>query len=717
MDTPRAHGGGALSEVGPWLAAQAARLQRVPSLEDALLGTRPLGYVAYRLRYVYLRALLRCAFRVLEIALFTTYFSFEILGPVLVLRSAMLLADSLYWGALETLRQDVRHWASRAELPRATPAIRAWLALACVLGSSALGLATLWIALHPLWATPATDFELPTFAGIDVIDAFILGCTLRWALDTFSKTYHSGVYGVRRVYRPLASLVLADVADFVAFAALFVLLGPWCAGPGLLLVGVLRTWLSYRFTHRVYAQLKISVGNPRHWFRSLLRRQTRRDRVPTEHGTVLRRSVTTALANAVAQVDAWLILGLLSAPASEGGTLLLAALFHVLSPLLSTAQAWVRLFYFDFKRLEAWGSPFLLARFEALLARVAWLSVLPVSALTFALMLAFWRGPALALALLLSCLSCVRSWLALRHMRAYSLGDHRYLQKLFFGMLLVTASTQAVASLPAEQALGTLVVLAALGVLLLGQSKRSLDALREGRLLGPSIWLAQLLARQESTALGLVRVDRRLTSVGRVAHTLGRHMPDATLGRLGNDALVWFRAKPVSTSRLLALCAGTLRETCQLDDAADGARAVRAGLPSAVWQRHFAPLSRALSQTRSEFEPKLLLDELERDAKAYRRDLQLFPLGDRFDSPLSSPGANRALRHLILDAARGHTRFERIGDREVLAVAPAGIPMALLVLPSFPRSPAPWKPALMMLVQRTEVLLTLRAAHLTQPGS
>jgi hypothetical protein len=706
-----------LSEVGTWLAAQAARLHRVPSLEDALLGSRPLRYVAYRLRYVYFRALLRCAFRVLEIALFASYFSFEIMGPVLVLRSAMLLADSLYWGALETLRQDVRHWASRAELPRATPAIRAWLAFACVLSMSALGLATLWIVLHPVQATSATDFDLPMFAGIDVIDAFILGCTLRWGLDTFSKTYHSGVYGVRRVYRPLSSLVLADVADFVVFAALFVLLGPWCAGPALLLVGVLRTWLSYRFTHRVYAQLKLTVGDPRHWFRSLFRRRTTRERGPTEHQTVLARSVATALANAVAQVDAWLILGLLSAPASEEGTLLLAALFHVLSPLLSTAQAWARLFYFDFKRLEAWGSPFLLGRFEALLARVAWLSVLPVSALTFALMLAFWRGPALLLALLLSCLSCVRAWLALRHMRAYSLGDHRYLRKLFFGMLLVTASTQALASLPAEQALGALVVLAALGILLLGPSKHSLAAPNEGTLLSPSLWLAQLLSRQEPTALGLVRVDRRLTSLGRVARTMGRHLPEATLGRLGNDALVWFRAKPVSSSRLLTLGAGTLREACQLDNALTGASAVHAGLPSAVWQRHFGQLSQALAEPREASTPKRLLDELERDAKAHNSDLQLLELEGKFDSPLSSPGSNRALRHLILDAARGHTRFERIGDREVLAVAPAGIPMALLVLPSSPRSPAPWKPALMTLVQRTELLLTLRAARLTQPGS
>src|SRR5690606_33767899 len=97
------------------------------------------------------------------------------------------------------------------------------------------------------------------------------------------------------------------------------------------------------------------------------------------------------------QVDALLVLGLLSVPGE--GALLLAALFHGVAPLQAAAFAWSRPFYFDFKRLEAWGSPFLLRRFEEFLGRVARLVPLPIGLLTLLLLMALWRGPYALLAL------------------------------------------------------------------------------------------------------------------------------------------------------------------------------------------------------------------------------------------------------------------------------------------------------------------------------
>jgi hypothetical protein len=91
-----------------WLAHRRARLDRVPSLEHALLGEAPLRYAVHRLKYVGVRALLRTAFRLLELALFATTFSFEVLGPILLVRSGLLVGEALWWGGLETLRRDVR---------------------------------------------------------------------------------------------------------------------------------------------------------------------------------------------------------------------------------------------------------------------------------------------------------------------------------------------------------------------------------------------------------------------------------------------------------------------------------------------------------------------------------------------------------------------------------------------------------------------------------
>src|SRR5690606_13751640 len=189
--------------------------------------------------------------------------------------------------------------------------------------------------------------------------------------------------------------------------------------------------------------LALNVGGRRAWLRAW-----RTAKWP------LRRSVRYAFANIIGEVDALLVLGLIAAPGNPEGALLLAALFHVLTPLQAAASSAPRLFYFDFKRLQSWGSPLLMRRFEAFLERAMWWTPLPIGLATLAILAAFWRGSYGWLALELGCLAVVRSRLAWIHVRAYALGDHKFLWRLLLGMLGVATLTPFAAHLEPELALG-----------------------------------------------------------------------------------------------------------------------------------------------------------------------------------------------------------------------------------------------------------------------
>jgi hypothetical protein len=671
-----------LNAVKSWLLNEASRVEQLPCLEDALFGTGAFRYALYRLRYVLVQAVLRTSFRFLEVALFASVLPFDILSSVLALRSIMLLGEGFWWGALETLRSDVRRLFSQGRLGQASQRAAQWLAFSVVLAIAVSSLGLLWV-----WFGPSP------FQSFSVVDAYVLACCVRWSIDLLASAYHAGVYGVRRVYRPIWSLLLLDIADMATLGLAFWSLGIWGLSAALVVTGVVRALTLWSFTRRVYANLKLYVGTPGWWFQSLLEKSVWSPRHSIEH----------ASSNVIAQVDALFVIGILAAPGETEATLVLAALFHVITPLQSAAGAWSRLFYFDFKRLEAWNSRFLLQRFERFLNRAAWWIPLPIGVVTLALMAALWRGPFWLLAFELTCLAAVRSRLSLVHIRAYSLSDHGFLRRLFLGMVVIAAVTPLLSTLPPEQALGAVVLLMASGLALLGRSRHTLVTRPAQGLLEPSAWLQELLKIGEPVVLGLARVDRRLSTVGRLARALKDVSGPGIQTRLSNDTLVWFSTKSSEPKDIITFGAGTIKELQLGGIAQNGRDALHAGVDGKTWQRHLGAL---LTSSHKEGTPDL--PSLERSLVDVHPAAKVVAL--TVDSVANfEPLMARALRRLLLDAARGRTEFQILGNVHVAILAPAGEPLAMVLVPRDPIPPHDWKSPVTTLVRRANLLWTLRA--------
>lgn len=681
-----------MSRVANWLTAESKRLANLPRLEDALLGVQTWRYALYRLRYVFARGLLRTVLRMTELALLAVAVPFEMLGSVLIARSCMLVSEGLWWGALEPLRDEIRELNAEGRTGQASQRIRQWLVLGVGLGTLGFAATALWV-----WFGPST------FRSFNVIDVYLLACALRWGADLWTTTYHAGVYGARRVYRPLWSLVLTDVADVVVLGVLFWWLGAWGLGISLALVGGLRAGVSWSFTRRVYRQLKFDLGGPRAWLTAW-----------QNASWAPRRSLEFAFGNMAAEVDALLVVGLVAAPGNPPGALILAALFHVLTPLQSAASTWPRLFYFDFKRLQAWGSTLLLSRFEAFLRRTACWVPLPIALVTFAILAAFWRGPFVWLGLELAALTAVRSGLSLVHIRAYSLGDHRFLVRLLACMTCVALITPFLAHLRPEVALGLVTLLAAVSLLVVGRSQRPLQSRPPRGLLGPSVWLRHLLDQRGPTYVGLVRIDRTLGSVGRLARAWREALPSAVFGRLSHDTLVWFGAQHADEKRLVADGAGVIRELRLESVAESGRAAFTRGLPSPAWQRHFSvelvPESRGASARNGAAIGATpdVCSALELQLRAVHPTLTVVRLAHTAPLPELDPTRQRDLRQLILDAMLGRGGFRALGSHDVAVFAPNGTPFALVAAPIAARPPSPiWRAESTRILERAEVVQTL----------
>jgi hypothetical protein len=304
-----------MSDLRAWLAARSRRAAAVPLLEESLLGRRFGAYARHRLVGFAATRVAAVAVALVEYVLLAALFDGKRLVGSLVVANACQLAAAFAWGALEPARTRLRG----LDKPAATRELSRWLGAAALAAALALAAGA---ALLLRDATPA---------GL-----YALACLVRLAADLFARTLYSGIYARRRVHRPIASLLAAELVGLGAVAAAAPRLGPWSFGAGLILAVAVSRGLAIRYTLRAYRRHRIPVPRPR------LGRLG-------PASVLLVAGASGAMTRAASALV--LIFLVASAPARGVGLLL-----HVVGPVLVAASTWPQVFYPDLKRLDGAGA-------------------------------------------------------------------------------------------------------------------------------------------------------------------------------------------------------------------------------------------------------------------------------------------------------------------------------------------------------------------------
>ena len=330
-----------MSELDRWFRRQAERDQRLVALEEALLGGRLWRYSWYRLRWFFLTYLAESASHAVLVLV-----AFEGLGwnnflLVVVAFAASTLISQFWWGALEAMRAQVRDLHRSGRPNRIPAAVGGWLAFAAI-PAAGFGLAAIaWTAWH--------------LAGgsLGAAEALVGVMFLRLALDLPVRAYHSGIYAMRRVYKPLRATLAPEAIALVAILALSPFAGVWALVVSTLLSTLVMTALTILYTSRVYHFLGFA---PQH---HIHRRSLR---------GAWREFLAGGAAHAAMALDSLAVLGLLSGARTDSRALVVLFLSM---PTIRAGAEWARLLYFDFKRLELRLFSNLRRRFERHNARLA----------------------------------------------------------------------------------------------------------------------------------------------------------------------------------------------------------------------------------------------------------------------------------------------------------------------------------------------------------
>jgi hypothetical protein len=318
-----------MNKLDRWLSSQKKRSDRIISLEETLLGSNFLKYAYYRLRFFAFRVFVHIALRLVEVKIFLLLLPSSTVYVFLIGRILLVSANALWWGILEDLREKVRRLAQSKKLFKIPSLISQWIISSFIL--SLLGLVCL-IFLNLFYHK--TILKLET--------VYLSFCFLRLMLEIPLATFHSGIYAIRRIYRPLYWILIVELIASLGAFSLYPLLGVWAFPLTFFISTLLNLSVRFFYTKKVYLFYRF-------WPLSF-------DQVDKRWNTFLskfnRTNLITGVANMLMGYECLILVLFLHKNKMSLGANHLLLLFFILSPLLIAGYEWARLFYFDFKKLE-----------------------------------------------------------------------------------------------------------------------------------------------------------------------------------------------------------------------------------------------------------------------------------------------------------------------------------------------------------------------------
>ncbi|HEY3019327.1 MAG TPA: hypothetical protein VGJ32_04000 [Solirubrobacteraceae bacterium] len=558
-----------MNQVERWFHRQAGREARIVTLDEAMLGGRLWRYAFYRLRYFFLTYLVESASHAVLVLLLFRGLGWDNFLLVVVAAASTSLISHFWWGALEAMRAQVRDLHRSGQPHRIPAAIAGWLTFAAVPAALAGVAAIAWTA------------GLAIAGRLGPAEAFAATLLLRVAVDLPTRCYHSGIYAMRRVYRPLSATIAPELLGLATMLALYPAAGVWALVVSSLLVTATTTALTVHYTHRVYHFLGF-------------------DALPHLGVRALRRSLRGAgrewlaggASHAVMGLDSLAVLALLHGARTDSRAVVVLFLSM---PTIRAAADWARLLYFDLKRLELRLFTNLRRRFERQTWVLAWLLGLVFWALADAISIAFYGHALGGLSAALLAFFLARSVLAREQIQAFAARSYAAVIGTGVACLAGLAAVGTLADGDAQRlaavALVTGVCAAALNRLIRadrahGEPGTALLTLEWLRRLGHVREPVRVGSARIASATGPERLDARSREegnrwrLGQLAERIARRLGQAGAAAwVGPDRVVWFEPSGSSgrvTAEWLQRVSGGLVAEMRLRDCPDGEEALLA---------------------------------------------------------------------------------------------------------------------------------------------
>jgi len=325
------------------------RFRTQVSLEEGLVSDNPWRYSTWRLRFIFIRAVVLACLYLIELKFFYEIFNLRYYVSVLTYYYIYSFGSAFWWGAMEPLRRRIRVHIRNGTPAYALQELRPWLFMSVVIALGVLGLAGLLV------------YRRMAVTGVfSVFDLAILMLLGRLALDIVVRTYQAGVQAFRRIYRPMWMVIGIDIIDVLGVLMLWGLMGPFAFSAAYGLGGILSAALTVGFTYRVYRRSPLATES---LFKGKMRLKLFWEQWPS--------MITSGLAIALTRIDLIMIIWMLFASFTGRDGLFVATWLHLAAPAMFLCLSWPRPFMLDLDRLHVQLPGILYSRFKRHLVKLA----------------------------------------------------------------------------------------------------------------------------------------------------------------------------------------------------------------------------------------------------------------------------------------------------------------------------------------------------------
>jgi hypothetical protein len=226
--------------VDSWKKKTEQRKSKVVVFADAILENDWGKYILYRLRFFFLNLLFKQSVHILEVVLLFHIFNKRNFELLIFLFLGLNLISQFWWGALETYRENIRDYKENGKLAFMQFYIKRWVRNSIITSITITILISLFLVIF-----------LKSFSTIMLF--YILAAILRFNLDLPMQTYHSGIYAISRVYRPLRSFVIIELGGFLSILSLYPFLKEYSLPLAVIISSILNLIVRYHYASKAYS--------------------------------------------------------------------------------------------------------------------------------------------------------------------------------------------------------------------------------------------------------------------------------------------------------------------------------------------------------------------------------------------------------------------------------------------------------------------------------
>ncbi len=316
-----------------WLRSEAEDFQSRASFEDALFSGKFLQYSWYRLKYFFLLQGVQLLVHLTEFFFLYWVVEDHSFRSIALILSALYLIQSGWWGGLERLRDAIRQLRFHGLLYRAPRIVQRWhLAAECII--SLLLIVTFILSLSYFFT------ERRTF-----ISAVLLMYGVRVACGMYLSTLQAPTYAIKRTYFPIGALATVEFVGLLLFLASWYVVGIWGMVVSHVLVTFVQAFIRFKYIRYTYQGLK--------WkFPSVILWRSPRSRLRNLARVLDRDFFIQFFSAGMMSTDTLIVFSFFIAASRVELYHSLFMLFFLISPLIRASHSWIRLFYFDLKKVD-----------------------------------------------------------------------------------------------------------------------------------------------------------------------------------------------------------------------------------------------------------------------------------------------------------------------------------------------------------------------------